>query len=178
MHQDPLPTERGQPTRECAFTMKKILAAAVLTVAMIPAAHAVTITNNFTVAVNLTSQCRALASGTLTSDFGTYTAFGAAASAPAISVNFECTRGFAPTSVAFDTVGADSTAAGVGVIAGLQYTLTAAAGAVVAGTAASSTTIGTGDTRPYSITGTMPAGQAGTGAGGAATQVRQLIVSY
>ena len=158
--------------------MKKILAAAVLA-AVVPAVHAASpAPNNFTVQVNLSSQCEATNDGTQTVDFGTYTAFGAAANAPAVGLTFRCTRGFAPVSVAFDTVDANSTAAGVGVLAGLQYTLTAAAAVVSAGTAASSATIGTGDTRTYNVSGTMPALQAGTGAGGAASHTRQLILTY
>jgi spore coat protein U-like protein len=149
-------------------------------VAMAPGAEAATTSNNFNVTVTLTSQCAATNSGTTTVAFGTYTAFQAAAQ-PGSSVNltFQCTRGFPPVSVAFDVV--NGTAAGVGVVQGLQYTLTAAAPTTVAGTAATTATIGTGDVVTYAVSGTMPAGQAGTCATsscGPTTQVRTLIVTF
>jgi spore coat protein U-like protein len=159
--------------------MNKALVAAVTTalVALAPTAHAVAVSNSFNVSVNLSSQCRALNSGTLTVDFGTYTAFQAgAATGSNVNIDFECTRGFAPVSVAFDTV--NGLATGEGVLAGLQYTLSSAAAVVTGGTAATTATIGTGDNRRYVVSGTMPAGQAGTAPGGAATHVRQLIVTY
>ncbi len=84
----------------------------------------------------------------------------------------------------FDT-GTDATAAaaatnavGAGVVGGLRYDITATPGAVTAGTAATASSIGTGDSRPYTITGSMPADQAGTGPTGAKTQQRTLTVNY
>jgi hypothetical protein len=149
--------------------------------AAIPGAQAATTSNNFNVTVTLTSQCAATNSGTTTVAFGTYTAFQVAA-LPSSSVNltFQCTRGFSPVSVAFD-VSATGTAAGVGVIQGLQYTLTAAAPTSAAGTPASTVTIGTGDVKTYAVSGTMPGGQAGNCAGascGPTTIVRTLIVTF
>jgi spore coat protein U-like protein len=164
--------------------MKKILATAVVAAfsAMSPAAQAATTSNNFNVSVTLTSQCAATNSGTTTVAFGTYTAFQAAAQ-PSSSVNltFQCTRGFSPISVAFDVV--NGTAAGVGVLQGLQYTLTAGAPSTVAGTAATTATIGTGDVKTYAVSGTMPAGQAGTCAVAScgtseASHVRTLVVTF
>jgi hypothetical protein len=157
--------------------MKKILATAILAALFIPAAHAVNVTNNFTVAVNLSSQCRASNNNTQTIDFGTYTAFvGPSVAAPTAALTFDCTRGFAPTSVAFDTT--NGLATGEGVLAGLQYGLSAAAAVVTNGNAATTASIGTADSRSYTVTGSMAAGQAGTGAGGAASHIRQLIVTY
>jgi spore coat protein U-like protein len=162
--------------------MKKILATAVIAAlsAMSPAAQAATTSNNFNVSVTLTSQCAATNSGTTTVAFGTYTAFQAAAQASSsVNLTFQCTRGFAPISVAFDVV--NGTAAGVGVLQGLQYTLTAGAPSTVAGTAATTATIGTGDVRTYAVSGTMPAGQAGTCAVascGPTSHVRTLIVTF
>jgi len=156
------------------------LAAVAAIVVLIPGAEAATTSNNFNVTVTLTSQCAATNSGTTTVAFGTYTAFQAAAQpGSAVNLTFQCTRGFPPVSVAFDVV--NGTAAGVGVIQGLQYTLTAAAPTTVAGTAATTATIGTGDIKTYAVTGTMPAGQAGTCATpscGPTTQVRTLIVTF
>jgi hypothetical protein len=141
---------------------------------------ATTVNNNFTVSVNLSSRCVATNDGTQTLDFGTYTAFQGSAQAPAapVSLTFDCTRGLAPVSVAFDAV--NGTTAGVGVLVGLQYALTATANATVAGTAASTTTIGTADAVSYSVNGSMPANQAGTcgAASCAGSHTRTLIVTY
>lgn len=162
--------------------MRKILTGAVVAAfaAMVPAAQAATTSNNFNVSVSLTSVCEATNSGTQTVDFGTYTAFQVAAQ-PSTSVNltFRCTRGFAPTSVAFDTV--NGLATGEGVLQGLQYTLTAGAPSTVAGTAATTASIGTGDAVTYAVSGSMPASQAGTCATascGPTSHVRTLIVTY
>ncbi|QJR13888.1 hypothetical protein [Usitatibacter palustris] len=162
--------------------MKKLLATAVASafVLIAPAVQAAVTNNDFTVQVNLTSVCEATNNGTTTMDFGTYTAFQPGAqSGSAVNLTFRCTRGFAPTSVAFDTV--NGTAAGVGVLQGLQYALTAGAPSTVAGTAATTATIGTGDAVTYNVTGSMPANQAGacaTAACGPTTHVRTLIVTY
>jgi spore coat protein U-like protein len=162
--------------------MKKILATAVVAAisAMIPVAQAATTNNNFNVSVTLTSQCAATNSGTTTVAFGTYTAFQAAAQpGSAVNLTFQCTRGFAPTSVAFDTV--LGTAAGVGVLQGLQYTLSAGAPGTVAGTPATVATTGSGDVVTYAVSGTMPAGQAGscaTASCGPIAQLRTLIVTF
>src|ERR1700688_4898982 len=133
--------------------MKKALRAAAAAAALglfLPAAQAATTSNNFNVTVTLTSQCAATNSGTTTVAFGTYTAFQAAAQPGSpVNLTFQCTRGFPPVSVAFDVV--NGTAAGVGVVQGLQYTLTAAAPTTVAGTAATTATIGTGDAVTYAV---------------------------
>jgi hypothetical protein len=162
--------------------MKNVLKAAVVAAlfGMIPAAQAATTNNNFNVSTTLTSQCAATNSGTTTVDFGTYVAFqvGVQAGTP-VNLTFQCTRGFAPTSVAFDVV--NGTAAGVGVLAGLQYTLSAGAPGTVAGTPATTATIGTGDAVTYAVSGSMPAGQAGTCATascGPSAHVRTLIVTF
>jgi hypothetical protein len=162
--------------------MNKVLTTAVAAAmfGMFSAAQAATTNNNFNVSTTLTSQCAATNSGTTTVDFGTYTAFQLAAqSSTSVNLTFQCTRGFAPTSVAFDTV--NGTAAGVGVLTGLQYTLTAGAPGTVAGTPATTATIGTGDAVTYAVSGTMPAGQAGTCATtscGPTSHVRTLIVTF
>lgn len=162
------------------FVIKAL--AAVLTLASIsPVLQAATTTNNFNITVTLTSQCLVTNNATQTVAFGTYVAFqGGAQTASTATLNFRCTRGYSPISTAFD-VAPDSTAAGVGVIQGLQYTLTNTPVLSVAGTPASSTTIGTGDIRGYTVTGSMPADQAGacaTASCGPTTQVRSLIVTF
>ena len=164
------------------MNMKIGLLAGLAAVALVaPAAQAAsTVNNNFTVSVTLSSRCVATNSGAATLDFGTYTAFQAAAQTPAapVTLTFDCTRGLAPVSVAFDTV--NGTAAGVGVLAGLQYSLTASSATTVAGIAASTTSIGTADAVSYSVSGSMPANQAGTcgTASCAASHTRTLIVTY
>jgi spore coat protein U-like protein len=162
--------------------MKRLLlsAATATAVAMAFPAAAATTNNDFNVSVSLTSACQALNSGTQTVDFGTYAAFQVAAkTSSSVNLTFQCTRGFAPTSVAFDAV--NGTAAGVGVLQGLQYTLTAGAPGTAAGTAASVTSTGTGDTVTYAVSGSMPGGQAGTcvtASCGPTSHVRTLIVTY
>ena len=156
-----------------------LLAAALALASAIPAT-AGTVNNGFTVSVNLQSKCIATNASAPTLDFGTYTAFQGSAATPAtpVTLTFDCTRGLAPASVAFDTT--NGTAAGVGVLVGLQYGLTATANVTTAGTAASTTTIGTADGVSYSISGSMPANQAGTcgAANCAGSHTRTLIVTY
>lgn len=147
-----------------------------------PAAQAATVSGNFNVTVNLTSVCTMGAVGDLA--FGTYTAFqGSAKTATPTSATLTCTRGLTGVQAQFDT-GADASdsglgtnASGAGVVGGLNYTIAATAGAVVPGSAATTSSIGTADSRPYSITGSMPANQAGD-VTKATTQVRTLTISY
>jgi hypothetical protein len=150
-------------------------------------ALAANVSATFNASVTLTSVCRVkTGSDNQTLSFGTYTAFqGGAQNAAGINIDFECTRGFAaaPT-VAFDTgtdmtsTAAAATATGEGVVAGLRYTLAVAAGAITAGSAATTSSTGTADTYRYAVSGAMPAGQAGTHNPGLLTQVRQLIITY
>jgi spore coat protein U-like protein len=147
-------------------------------------AFAATTSGNFNVTVTLTSACTIGTIGDLA--FGTYTAFQSSAlTATATTATLTCTRGLSGVTANFDTVAPGATAAaaatnavGAGVIGGLQYDITATPGSVTPGTAATASSIGTGDTRPYSITGSMPANQAGTAPGGATTQQRTLTVNY
>lgn len=172
--------------------MKKLLVVSVMGMAGLASfnAQAVDVSADFTASVTLTSVCRVkTGSNAQTLDFGSYTAFGAQVNATAINIDFECTRGYgaAPT-VRFDTgtdktsSAAGATATGAGVVAGLNYTLAVTAGANTAGTAATTASIGTPDTYRYTVSGSMPAGQAGTGislaANPVATQARQLIITY
>lgn len=158
-----------------------VLAAAVS--AFAPTVSAQTLAGqNVDVTVVLTSQCRKATGtpATLTVDFGTYEAFQAGPLVPASppTLNIECTRGYAPAA----TVAWDGTTA-LGTVAGLQYTLSVTAGTIVPGTAATIATTGSGDTVPYVISGSMPAGQAGTDtnagtANAAATVTRVLTLTF
>lgn len=150
-------------------------------------ASAANVSADFNASVTLTSVCRIKTGfNNLTLDFGTYTAFQTAAqTATSIHIDFECTRGFAASpTVAFDTgtdrtsTAAASTATGAGVVSGLNYTLAATAGTNTAGTAATTASIGTADTYRYTVSGSMPAAQAGTSSTGVQTQARQLTVTY
>lgn len=176
--------------------MKKLLlsslAVAALSLASL-SASAITFTSTaFNVTVTLTSTCRAgLVGGNAGVAFGGYTTFGPAITGivgPTYSV--DCTRNLTTTAptAAFDVV--NGTAAGDGVVAGLNYKLTAAAAVVTAGTPATAatsgqTTPGNGSATNYAfaITGNMPANQAGSvvAAGeplSATTQSRSLIISF
>jgi hypothetical protein len=85
---------------------------------------------------------------------------------------------------AFDSLALGSTAAatatngvGAGVLAGLQYNILATPNVVVSGAAATASSIGTADTRPFTISGSMPAAQAGDPRA-PVTQVRTLTITY
>lgn len=159
--------------------IRPIVATLGILTASLPVTQAADISNSFAVTVSLTSQCRAKDTGTKTLAFGTYAAFQTSAqTATGINIEFECTRGFAPTSVAFDTT--NGTAIGGGILAGLNYDINFATAVVTAGTAATSAadSIGTADVRSYAITGTMPANQAGATATGEQSHSRTLIVTY
>jgi spore coat protein U-like protein len=167
--------------------MKKILKLAVAGLASlvmaIPTVQAAVVNGNFNVTATLTSVCTVAAIGDLA--FGTYTAFqGSALAATNTTATLTCTRGLTGVTVNFDTgtnasdAGAGVGASGAGVVAGLNYTVVATAGTVTAGTVATTTSIGTADSRPYTLSGSMPAGQAGTASAGVQTQVRTLTITY
>lgn len=126
--------------------------------------------------VNLTSQCRwngGTTPGALAVDF-TYTAFqaGPVASTTSPTVTVECTRNHAPAPI-IDWDGSTN----LGVVGGLQYSLSVTAGTTTGGTAATTATIGSGDTTVYTIDGSMPGGQAGDSTA-AATDARVLTISF
>jgi spore coat protein U-like protein len=147
-------------------------------------AHAATTSGNFNVTVTLTAACTIASISDLA--FGTYTAFqGSALNATPTTATLTCSRGLTGVTANFDTVATGATAAaaatnavGAGIIGGLQYDITATPGTVTTGTEATASSIGTADSRPYSITGSMPANQAGTTPGGAKTQQRTLTINY
>jgi hypothetical protein len=133
---------------------------------------------NFNVTTNLTSACQIVAAATPVLDFGTYTAFGSATTpAPTATIGLECTRNLAtPVSFTFD--GGTS----YGVIAGLNYNVTASSVTTTPGTAATPALggVGTPDLRTITLTGDMAAGQAGDCATAtcAATVTRTLTITY
>ena len=152
--------------------------------AVVPTAQAATVAGNFNVTVSLTSVCTIGAINDLA--FGTYTAFqvGVQTATPT-SATLTCTRGLTGFTAAFDTVAAGATAAatatnaiGAGVLAGLQYDITATPGTVTSGTAATDSSIGTSYSHPYTISGTMPSAQAGVLSAGLQTQLRTLTITY
>jgi hypothetical protein len=157
------------------FTSSVFIAVAALVAPMLMATDA---GNDFTASVTLSAQCTAKDSGTLTLSFGTYTAFQTTpATANGIELVFECTRGYVPANVAFDT--ANGTDTGGGVLNGLNYDMEFGNPVVTAGSAASSTAndIGTADIRTYAISATMQPLQAGELLQ-PASHTRTLIVSY
>jgi spore coat protein U-like protein len=156
----------------------KVAVAAALVAASV-SANAATTNNDFTVQVNLASQCQAVASGTQTMDFGNYTAFQAGVqNGTGVNLTFNCTRGYNLVSVAFDAV--NGTAVGEGVLAGLRYVMAVGAPVVTLGTAATTSSIGTADSRAYAVTGTMQAGQAGACAAAtcAGSHTRTLVLTF
>ena len=156
--------------------MKKIALIAALGLMGMGSAMAQTATGGFNVDVTLTSQCRINTAYTTQTVQFAYTAFGAGVnSTNTPEVSFECTRNFAPTSVAFD--GTNGTTAGVGVVGGLQYALTATAQTTTAGAVATTSSIGSADIVRYQISGTMAGNQAGD-ATASASIGRQLIISF
>jgi hypothetical protein len=119
--------------------------------------------------------------------FGAYTAFQTIPQPAAnTTATLTCTRGLTGVTAAFDnTPGIGSTGAGsanigvgAGVLAGLKYDIFATPGTVSGGTVASASSIGSADSIPFIISGTMPLGQAGATPVGAAAQTRTLTISY
>ena len=172
--------------------MRKLLISAAMAAmfgAMIPATQAATVSQPFNVTVTLTSVCTMATIGNLA--FGTYVAFqGTAQTATPTTATLTCTRGLTGVTANFDTTAAigstgaaaATNAVGAGVIAGLEYNITATPGGTgtAAGTAATASSIGTAATMVYDIAGTMPSGQAGTctTTSCTATQARTLTVTY
>ncbi|MES2625615.1 MAG: hypothetical protein V4628_10075 [Pseudomonadota bacterium] len=145
---------------------------------LVPTLIAADAGNDFTASVTLSAQCRAKDSGTLTLAFGTYTAFQSTpVTANDIELVFECTRGYVPSNVTFDTT--NGTDIGGGVLNGLHYDMDFASPVVTAGNGASSGAddIGSADVRTYAISATMDALQPGELLQ-PASHTRTLIVSY
>jgi hypothetical protein len=123
------------------------------------------------VKVSLTGKCewKTTSPTGVTLDFGTYTAFGSAATASASPFTVHCTRGFAAPTASWDATG--------GTVAGLAYTVAGNSGTKTGGTAASGGAGATADDYTFTLTGNMVAGQAGD-SGVAATDTRTLTMSF
>ena len=173
--------------------MNKLLMSAAMAAmfgAMIPAAQAITVgPTSFNVTVTLTPLCTMAAfSGDLAFSYAAFS--GAPVAGTPTSAVLTCTRGLTGVSAQFD-IGANATSSiiqtsptGEGVVAGLNYTMLATRTATFTGlgaTAGAPGSIGSADQWTYTITGSMPANQAGTCIGGpscAGLQVRTLTVTY
>jgi len=161
---------------------------------------AATVSNTFSVSVTLSSLCTATSTQNI--NFGTYTAFGSASTpAPTADLVFSCTRGLNGPTFALDTVAGFATstssgtvgsasATGDGVLGdvGLNYHLSVAGSKSTTGTAPTTATgnTGTADVYTFTVTGSMPANQAGTCTTGNCTNsptvanggVRTLTITY
>lgn len=132
-------------------------------------------TKNVLVGATLTSVCRFTTSTDLTIALGTYTAFRATDLSSTGTADIECTRHSNTPTLTFDST--------VGVINGLTYTVSAG-GFVETGTGTppdgvTATSLGTPRTGTVTVTASIPAGQAGSGAGGAAaTGTKILTVAF
>jgi hypothetical protein len=156
--------------------MKKLAAATIATAAMFAAvmpSQAATMTQNFDVKVNLTAACR-VQGGTPVSpvvDFGSYTAFQATPNTATAAFNVECTRNLPAPTYSFDG------GSGNGVVAGLGYSVLASAAGPTGGADAAGTTPASADVYAITLTGNMPALQAGQ-SGAATTVTRTLTITY
>lgn len=152
-------------------TLSKFLAAASLSLLLVPSVFAQSANKTVNVTATLTSLCRFTTAGagaaTLTAN---YTAFTATAVAPSTTAAVECTRGTV-TAPTFTWTGGT-----IGVVGGLVFQLSTVYTAGTAGTAPGGTLItdvGTPRTGSVAITATFPAGQAGTS--GAVTPVAKTL---
>jgi hypothetical protein len=129
-------------------------------------------TKNVVVTADLTSVCRFAATGDLTTTVA-YTAFQGTAASNTGTAGVECTRRTTAPTFTFDS--------SVGVVAGLTYTLATtyaetSSGAEPDGTAGST---GAPRTGTVTVTATIPANQAGSGAGGqTAATAKVLTVTF
>lgn len=159
-----------------------VLSVALALLSLGASGQVITASKNLTLSAMLSAQCRvaSASSGAITLTFPAYTAFGGAVTAPSQSINFECTRGLGSTPT-FTWDAGGGTTAGEGILAGLRYSLTATNGTRTSGVAPVLGTpgdVGTPDTYPVNVGGSMPAGQAGEGASGTYTATRTLTVSF
>jgi len=171
-----------------SFQMKKLAVGSIAAVAMFAAttgSQAATLTQSVNINVNLSAACTIVGAPIATPvlDFGVYTAFvGAATPAPSANFQIDCTRNLAAPTFDFGTSNPD-----YGVLAGLNYSVSASSVVSTAGTAATAVLGGVGSADRYTITltGGMAAGQAGACAGlsqtacaGVQTATRTLTVTY
>ena len=163
-----------------ASNLFRTIAAVAIVGAFAPAASAQSVGGGVDVEVTLLSKCRVQAGANPVINFGDYDALDdAGKNLPgAATVTFQCTRGFGGTpAAAWDTT--NGAADGKGVLAGLQYTLSATV-ARTGGTIASTTSTGSPDLVNYTVNAVMPGGQAGAAAGATLndSHTRTLLVTF
>jgi spore coat protein U-like protein len=164
------------------FFMKKLLLASLAVLAV--SAQAAALSGiPFSVTATVTPACVAgVAPVSPAVAFGAYPAFSASAvlSTSGFTATVDCTRFIAaPPTAAFD-VGTNKLATGEGIVAGLNYSLTATAAAVVPGAEPTATTgahNGTADKYGFTVSGSLPSGQAGSTAA-PVSHSRSLIISF
>jgi len=170
------------------FNMKKLAATSIAAISMFAAAsvsQAATIAQSVDINVDLTASCTVVGAPIANPllDFGVYTAFvGAATPAPTANFQMDCTRSLAAPTFDFGASNPD-----YGVLAGLNYSVSASSVVSTAGTAATAVLggVGTADRYTITLTGGMAGGQAGDCAGGTQTAcagvqtaTRTLTVTY
>lgn len=151
------------------------LSIAAATLALSSPIFAQSASKNVVVSATLTSVCRFTTSTDMTIGLGTYVAFQGTAATNTGSATIECTRHTNTPSLTFDST--------VGLINGLTYTVAAGAfsetdpGAAPNGT--NPAALGTPRTGTVTVTASIPAGQAGSGAGGTSgTGTKLLTVAF
>jgi hypothetical protein len=150
--------------------MKKLLLASLAVLAMGAQAGAVT-SDSFLVTGSTTPGCVFNTQPTNVV-FPAYSAFRATAlSAASGAATVDCSRGMTSVAAGFNT------GSGNGVVAGLNYTLTASVAAPSPGAEPTPGVAGTADSYGITITGSMPANQPGNNTG-AGTDSRTLVVSW
>jgi len=170
------------------FKMNKLALTSIAAIAIFSVASgskAATLTQGVDINVDLTAACTIVGAPIVNPvlNFGVYTAFvGAATPAPTASFQIDCTRSLAAPTFDFGASNPD-----YGVLAGLNYSVSASSVVTTAGTAATAVLGGVGSADRYTITltGGMAAGQAGDCAAGTAaacagvqTATRTLTVTY
>jgi hypothetical protein len=168
--------------------MRKLTLIAATAAAFLSApAFAATAQDDFDVQLNLTAACTVK---TAALDISVaYTAFQLLDATANRTTVFQCTRGLAAPTIAFDATNGTTSATGAtataqGVLKGLRYELAAAAAVVTNGDPAAAGAGGVGgdngtaDEFSFALTLTVPSGQAGAGASGAANHTRSLIITY
>lgn len=148
--------------------------AAAASIVIVSPTFAQSATKSVTVSANLTSVCRFVDSNALAITVA-YTAFQTSDATNTGTAGVECTRSATAPTLTFDST--------IGVVAGLTYTVASAYSQSSAGTdpaGALATDLGTARSGTVTVTATIPAGQAGSGASGttAAATAKVLTVKF
>ena len=160
--------------------MKKLAAVTIAAASLLASgAQAASMAQNFNVTVSLNAACKvATGTGTPELNFGSYTAFQGIQTATPVSFNIECTRGLAAPQFSYDG-GTTISPTSYGVVAGLNYEVTATKTGTASGSAptAALNSIGSADVHTIQLTGSMPANQAGACAGATATDCALAVAT-